>query len=402
MKVLVVHNFYKQPGGEDTVFYEEVKMLQNRGHVVRDLTVRNDALDTLSKWSLAQKTFWNDAIYQKLRETIRCDRPDIVHFHNTFPLVSPAGYYAARDEGVRVVQTLHNYRLMCPTGTLYRKERVCEDCAGRRLAWPGILRRCYRDSTLATGLVAAMLAYHRYLGTWTDLVDLYIALTEFSRQKFIEGGLPADKIVVKPNFVLDDPGEGEGCGGYAVFVGRLCLEKGVKTLLEAWRQLAGRVPLKIVGDGPLGDVVGAASRSDTCIEWLGQRSRFEVQAILADAAVMIFPSEWYEGFPMTIIESFASGTPVIASRIGDIPRLVRPGRTGELFQPGAAADLARAVKEILARPYKLQAMRSVCRQTYVNNFTAQQNYPLLVAVYQHALRTDNSLSAPYTVAEAPL
>ena len=369
-------------------------MLRTRGHAVRVFTVHNDEVDTMSKWSLTRKTFWNDAIYQELRETIRCDRPDVVHFHNTFPLVSPAGYYAAHDEGVRVVQTLHNYRLMCPSATLYRKERVCEDCVGRRLAWPGILHRCYRDSTLATGLSAAMFAYHRYWGTWTNLVDVYIALTEFSRQKFIEGGLPAAKIVVKPNFVLDDPGEGQGGGGYAVFVGRLVSEKGVKTLLEAWRQLDGGVPLKIVGDGPLRGAISAAARSGTRIEWLGHRAPFEVYAILAAAEVTIFPSQWYEGFPMTIIESFASGTPVIASRIGGIPELVRPGRTGRLFQPGAAADLAREVKELLARPHEVQAMRSVCRHTHVNNFTAQQNYPLLMATYRRALRAGNGLVRP--------
>ena len=304
MKVLFVHNFYQQPGGEDKVFCEEVKMLRTRGHTVNEFTVHNDEVDSLSRWSLARKTFWNNAIYQELRETIRCDRPDVVHFHNTFPLVSPAGYYAAHDEGVRVVQTLHNYRLMCPTGTLYRNERVCEDCAGRRLAWPGILHRCYRHSTLATGLSAAMLAYHRYRGTWTNLIDVYIALTEFSRQKFIEGGLPAAKIVVKPNFVLDDPGEGQGGGGYAVFVGRLVSYKGVKTLLEAWRQLDGGVPIKIVGDGPLRDAVSAAARSGTRIEWLGHRAPFEVHAILAAAEVMIFPSECYENCPLTIIEFF--------------------------------------------------------------------------------------------------
>jgi glycosyltransferase involved in cell wall biosynthesis len=243
-----------------------------------------------------------------------------------------------------------------------------------------------------------MLAYHRYRGTWNDLVDVYIALTEFSRQKFIERGLPAAKIVVKPNFVLDDPGEGQGGGGYAVFVGRLVSEKGVKTLLEAWRQLDGQVPLKIVGDGPLRDaVVSAAARPSTRIEWLGRRTPFEVYAILAAATVTVFPSEWYEGFPMTIIESFASGTPVIASRIGGIPELVRPGRTGRLFRPGVAADLARAVKELLEKPYDVQAMRSVCRQTHLSNFTAQQNYPLLIAAYRQALRPNHGPGTPFGI-----
>lgn len=387
INVLVVHNFYQQPGGEDQVFRDEVAMLRAHGHRVREFTVHNADVDGLSKWSLARKTLWNSAIYRQIRETIRRDQPQIAHFHNTFPLVSPAAYQAARDEGVGVVQTLHNFRLMCPSATLYRQGRICEECIGRAFAWPAVIHRCYRDSALASGLTATMVAYHRQRGSWHTLVDAYIALTEFSRQKFIVGGLPATKIVVKPNFVLQDPGEGPGGGGYAAFVGRLVPEKGIETILKAWRQLDVPLRLKILGDGPLRNAVSGAAGADARIEWLGQRPLSDVQSILSKAEMLIFPSEWFEGFPRTLIESLAVGTPVVASRIGAIPELVRPGQTGRLFRPGSAADLASEIRELSANPHELRAMRALCRQAYADQFTAVQNYPVLMAAYRGAVRS---------------
>lgn len=396
MKVLAVHNFYQQPGGEDQVFRDEVAMLRAHGDTVAEFTVHNDAVGAMGSWTLARKTFWNDAVYKELRETLRRERPDVAHFHNTFPLVSPAAYQAVRDEGVAVVQTLHNYRLLCPAASLYRQGRICEDCVGRAVAWPGVVHRCYRDSALASGLSAAMVAYHRQRGTWTSLVDTYIALTEFSRQKFIEAGLPAAKIVVKPNFA-EDAGEGPGGGGYAAFVGRLVPEKGITTLLEAWRATGGLLPLKIVGDGPLRDAVREASRADARIEWLGWRNPTEVRAILSAAEMMIFPSEWLEPFGRTIIESFAAGTPVVAACVGAVAELVRPGETGQLFEAGQATDLATAVRRLLADPQHLRAMRQACRETYRTGYSPRQNYPLLMAAYRHAL----GRGQPYRASQAP-
>ena len=400
MKVLVVHNFYQQPGGEDQVFRDEVAMLRAHGDTVYEFTVHNDQAGAMNAGRLAVKTFWNDEVYRQLRELTRREHPDVAHFHNTFPLISPAGYQAAQDEGVAVVQTLHNYRLACPAATLFRDGQVCENCVGRTLAWPGILHGCYRDSRPATSVAAGTAAYHRQRGTWSDAVDTYIALTEFMRQKLVAAGLPAAKVVVKPNFVGEDPGAGAGRGDYAVFVGRLAPEKGIRTMLAAWRQLGGLLPLKILGDGPLRDEVVAASRLGCSVEWLGWRPPADVRAFLADAMMMIFPSEWYEAFGLTILEACAAGTPVVGASIGGIPELVQTGRTGRLFTAGDAADLAQQVRHLLDHGDELTAMRPLCRQFYLDNFTSERNHPLLTSVYRRALAMRPSRTSVHEPAQA--
>src|SRR5437773_765730 len=229
MKILVVHNYYKQAGGEDQCVAAEVEMLQAHGHEVTQYVLHNDAIDRMSRLEVATRTIWSRRAYREIRELIHSHRPEIAHFNNTFPLISPAAYYAARAEKVGVVQTLHNFRLLCPNALFFRAGRVCEDCLGKSIPWPGVVHKCYRGSRAASATTAAMLAVHRMLGTWREAVDTYIALTDFGRQKFIEGGLPPEKIAVKPNFVHPDPGPGAGTGGYAIFVGRLSEEKGLQT-----------------------------------------------------------------------------------------------------------------------------------------------------------------------------
>src|SRR5688500_5602362 len=329
MNILLVHNFYQQPGGEDQVFADEAKMLRDRGHDVRQITVHNDAVDRMGKLALARRTIWTRAAYDALRDAAAAHRADVVHFHNTLPLISPAGDRAAHDAGAAVVQTLHNYRLLCPTATFYRDGGVCEDCMGKFVPWPGVWHKCYRDNRAASAVIATMLTVHRALRTYRDEVDVFIALTEFARRKFVEGGLPAEKIIVKPNFVDPDPGVGSGGGGYVLFVGRLTEEKGVGTLLQAWETLAGQVPLKICGDGPLRPrVESAAARTELNVQYLGRRPLDEVQLLMGESALLIFPSTWYEGLPRTIVESFAKGTPVLASDLGSMTELVADGRTG--------------------------------------------------------------------------
>jgi glycosyltransferase involved in cell wall biosynthesis len=384
-RAVVVHNFYQQPGGEDQVFKDEVALLRGRGHHVQTFTVHNDEVAQLGRLSLARKTLWNRDAYQRMHELVRRERADVVHFHNTFPLVSPAAYHAAKDAGARVVQTLHNYRLLCPAATFYRDGHVCEDCLGRSVAWPGVLHKCYRQNRSASAMTAAMLAYHWMKGTWREVVDTYIALTEFSKRKFIEGGLPESKILVKPNFVDPDPGEGTGGGGYVVFIGRLTEEKGITSLLDAWKQtdLGARVRLKIVGDGPMRQAVESISGTRG-IDYLGRQAPAQVYAILHSADALIFPSVWYEGLPRTIVEAFAKGTPVIASRLGSMAELVRPGENGELYEPGAAADLARCVGETLSNPTVLSDLRRGARADFLRCYTAETNYPMLLSAYGRA------------------
>jgi glycosyltransferase involved in cell wall biosynthesis len=384
MNILMAHNFYQQSGGEDQCVAAEVAMLRAHGHEVIQYCLRNDSIDSMSRLSLASRTIWSRPAFRELQELFRRYRPQVAHFHNTFPLISPAAYSAARAENV--VQTLHNFRLLCADAIFFRNGRVCEDCLGKSIAWPGIVHKCYRDSRSASAVIATMQGVHRVLGTWRKAVDVYIALTECSRRKFVEGGLPAHKIVVKSNFALPDPGPGAGKGGFAVFVGRLSAEKGVGTLLDAWRILDGSLPLKIIGDGPMAAVVEEATRKDAAIQWLGNLPLEAVYSAIGDATFLILPSQWYEMFPRVIVEAFAKGTPVIASKLGAMTEIIDDGRNGLHFEPGDPADLVAKMQQVLADPLKLRRMRQAARETFDKNFAAAANHKSLMAIYERALQ----------------
>lgn len=384
MRIVVAHNYYQQAGGEDQCVAQEVALLQEHGHDVTLFSLDNDSIDRMGRVSLAGATIWNRGAHATLRTLLRANRAEIVHFHNTFPLISPAAYYAARGEGAKVVQTLHNYRLACANAQLLREGRVCEDCLTGFAPWKSIQRRCYRGSRAASAVTTAMLAAHRAAGTWRNAVDAYIALTEFGRGKFVAAGLPPERIVVKPNFVSPDPGPGRG-GQFGIFVGRLSPEKGVATLLEAWRLLGGEVPLRIIGDGPLAPMVRDAALSNPGIEWLGKQPLDAVYRLLGEAAFAVLPSICFEGFPRVIAEAFSTGTPVIASRMGAMAEVVDEDRTGLLFAPDNPGDLARAVRQLLSDPAALARMRGLARAKYERRYAANVNYERLMQVYAFAL-----------------
>jgi glycosyltransferase involved in cell wall biosynthesis len=380
-----VHNHYQQAGGEDEVFLGEARLLEQQGHEVTRYVAHNDRVASIGRLALAAGTIWNRESQREIRALIRAERPDVVHVHNTLPLISPSVYFSAAAEGVPVVQTVHNYRHLCANGLLLRDGAPCHDCVGRRVGLPGIVHACYRESRAATAAVVAMTGVHRALGTWARRIAVYIALTEFARARLVEGGLPAERIVVKPNFVDPDPGVGRGAGGYAVFVGRLAPEKGVRTLVAAWRALGAALPLRIVGDGPLAPEVARAAAEVPGVTWLGRLPPTEVLALVRDAACLVCPSEWYETFGRVIVEAFAGGTPVVASNIGALAELVRPGETGLLFPPGDPAGLAAAVRELLADLPRLARMRVAARAEFERQFTAERNYEMLVEIYGRAI-----------------
>lgn len=384
MRIVVCHNYYQQPGGEDQVFRDEVALLEAHGHRVVPFVVHNDTIHGRSKLKVALETIWNQRAAAELATVVRLERAEVVHFHNTFPLISPAAYQAVRSTGAAVVQTLHNFRLLCPGATFTRDGHICQCCMGKTVPWPAVAHGCYRGSRSGSTVLAGMLVTHRLLRTWNRTVDRYIALTEFSRQKFVEGGLPQERVVVKGNFVTMPPAIGPGQGGYALFVGRLVLEKGLDTLFEAWKQLAGAVPLKIVGDGPLAPYVEQNASQAPAIEWLGPRPHTEVQQLLREAAFLILPSTWFEGFPKILVEALAVGTPLVASRLGAMAELIEDGCTGELFEPGSAEDLARKVRQLVDDPPRLARMRKAARQCYEDKHTAENNYRQLLAVYDQA------------------
>jgi glycosyltransferase involved in cell wall biosynthesis len=383
--VLSVHNFYRQSGGEDRVFADESALLESHGHTVIRFEDRNSRI--AGGAAAAVRGIWNQESSARLGGVIRKHRPDVAHFHNTFPLISPASYYAARRNGVPVVQTLHNFRLLCPAATFFRQGHVCEECLGSSSLWPAIAHGCYRDSRPASAAVASMLVLHRAAGTWQRMVDLYIAPSDFVRQKFVDNGFSADRIVVKPNVVLPDPGPGEGSGNYALFVGRLSEEKGVRTLAAAWQKLAD-IPLLVAGDGPLSQIRWPAG-----VTPLGPQPRKDVLRLMQFARVLIFPSVWYEGQPMTILESFACGLPVIGSELGSIRELIDHHRTGLLFRPDQPEDLASKVRWAFEHPEQLTAMRVAARREFEEKYTAGRNYKMLIDIYDRAIEIRAAQSA---------
>ncbi len=382
MRILALHTRYTAPGGEDAVFASEIRLARRGGSEVETLLFRNADLDALNAAGKVAVTFWNAEAVRRTRELVGRFRPDVVHIHNTFPWASPAVIRAAARMGVPVVMTLHNYRLLCVNALLFRNGRVCEECLGR-LPWRGALHGCWRGRP-ESAVVVAMQALHRAIGSW-ELVDRFIALTDFARRRFIAGGLPAEKIVVKPNFVDPDPGPGDGRGGYALFVGRLSPEKGLATLLGAWERIGGRMPLRIVGDGPLRDEVERAADTIEGVDYLGPREPEAVLDLMGDAAMLVFPSEWYETFGLVLVEAFARGLPALSSDIGSQATIVEDGRTGLHFRAGDAEDLATKVEWLLSQPEELGRMRKEARAEYEMRYTADRNYEMLMRIYEEAI-----------------
>ena len=385
MQILLAHNFYQQPGGEDVVFRNEGELLRSRGHIVEPLTVTSKYITGLwSKIKVATQTSYSARGFKLMGRSIKSFQPDVIHIHNFFPLLTPAVYDACQAAGVPVVQTLHNYRLLCAS-YLYRNARPCEDCIGAS-PYQAVLHGCYRGSRLGSMAVARMIDVHRRRDTWNTRVDRFIALTEFARSRFLAAGICPEKLAVKPNFVfdpglLDEAADTRRSG--ALFVGRLSPEKGVATLLAAWRRL--QAPLVIAGDGPMRrDVERAASE---VLDFRAYLSKQAVQQAMRAAAFLIMPSEWYEGFPVVIAEAYANGLPVIASRRGAMAELVEDRITGLHFTAGDANDLAEKVQWATAHPEEIRAMGHRARQVYETNYTPEVNYRQLIAIYEAAAQT---------------
>jgi glycosyltransferase involved in cell wall biosynthesis len=383
MRVLVAHNRYREPGGEDAVFEAEVALLRERGHTVVTVEEDNRQIREAFGVPLSGTGIWSRSARLRILQVIDDARPDIAHFHNTHPLLTPSVYYACAERGVPVVQTLHNYRLICPAATLYRAGDVCELCVGRAVPLQGIRYACYRGSRIQSAMVAAMLGYHGFRGTWKGRVDAYVALTEFARARFIEGGLPPRKVHVKPNFVHPDPGPKNSEGEFALFVGRLSPEKGVEMVLEAARGLGDRVPIWIVGDGPLSLHVNKACQTTKNVRVLGYQSRAKVVELMKRARFLVFASGWYEGFPMVIAEAFACGLPVVAVSLGAAAEIVGDGHSGLLSEPRSVQGLAQRMRWAWEHPEDCVRMGQAARLEYESLYTPARNYEILLGIYEN-------------------
>jgi glycosyltransferase involved in cell wall biosynthesis len=393
VKVLLAHNHYYWPGGEDEVFRRESELLRSAGNEVVEYIRDNRAIvhsSALEKIKIASQTVWAFDSARQLRHLIRRERPDIAHFHNTFPLISPSAYYACQEEGIPVVQSLYNARLMCPAVNFLREGRVCEDCLGRSLPWPGVLHGCYRDSRLQTAVVAAMLWTHRLLQTWQEGVDAYITATEFFRKKYIAAGLPPEKVFLKPHFLITDPGMKREMESYALFIGRLSPEKGVATLLNAWKNLP-HIPLWIRGEGPMEEEVRRFAEANPSVRVLPRLPRSECFDITKGARFLVWPSEGYaETFGLVVMEAFACGTPIIGSSLGAMAEVLHDKKTGLHFTAGDPQDLAAKVDYAWTHPQELTEMGRAGRAEYEKKYTPESNYKALMGIYRGAVQSRSS------------
>lgn len=385
MRILQVHNAYQYYSGEDVVVKAEGEMLRRHGHEVDAWHVRSDGLDSLGPWgrlAVALRSVWSPKTFREALRRFAQRRPDVVHVHNTIPLISPSIYTACHRAGIPVVHTLHNFKIFCPGAFLYRDGAVCEDCLREAVPVSCIRHACYRDSRMQTAVAALGLVINRILGTYRRHVTRYIALSGFASRKFAEAGLPAGRIDIKPNFVGEEIAPGAHEGGYALFAGKLEALKGVPTLLEAWAKLTSPYPLKIVGRGPLEAAVRSASSLG--VEYCGSVDREHVMALMRDAAFVVFPSEWYEGFPMVIAEAFAAGTPVVASRLGSMEDIVKDGLSGWLFEAGNAGALADAAGRAVADAAERESRGANARRQYEERYTEDANCCMLMEIYTRA------------------
>jgi glycosyltransferase involved in cell wall biosynthesis len=382
LTILLAHNRYAYRGGEDTVFDQERELLRSHGHKVVEFTKDNAGIGDVGKLGLAISTVWAKNSYQELARLIASAKPDIIHVHNTFPLISPAIYYAAARHAVPVVQTLHNYRLVCPNGMLQRQGAVCELCVNKTVAWPAVRYACYRGDHAASAALTAALALHRAAGTWRTKVARYIALSHFSRKKLLAAGMPGDTVVVKPNFAVDRHGSAatRGDRSGALFVGRLSSEKGLQILMHAWRDLD--VDLKVPGQGPMVEILRRATSER--VKPLGYISDSDLAQCMRQAAFLVMPTLVYEGFPMVVAEAFAAGLPIIASRLGALAELVEDGVTGLHFEAGNPKSLAEKVRWAAANPDAVRQMGRNARTVYEGNYTPEHNHASLMRIYREA------------------
>ncbi len=388
MKILIAHNYYRSsaPSGEDAVAENEIELLKNNGHDVITYTKHNDDLDDsslINKIAIAKNTIWSNQTYNELTKFLKINKPDIVHFHSIFPQISPSAYKACYDANIPVIHTLHNFRSICPGALLLRDGKACELCLHGSLL-NSLKYKCYRNSLLATGTLTATIFYNRLIDAYKKYVTQYIALTDFAASRLIMGQIPEHLISVKPNFlpILNQPGS--GTGGYAVYVGRLSIEKGVKTLFSAWKDVD--IKLKVIGDGPLmTELKGLPKANLKNIEFCGYLNKKDILDIVSNAAFQLVPSECYEGFPMVLLEAFSCGTPVIGSNIGSIEEIVINNETGIKFEAGNVESLEKTIRDLISNKNKLRDMRVSTRAAFDNKYSKQISYDILMSIYNKAI-----------------
>ncbi|WP_027358833.1 glycosyltransferase family 4 protein [Desulforegula conservatrix] len=384
MRILIVHNYYQLSGGEDAVVDAEKNNLLRNNHTAELFSLTNDSISgTLPKIKSALNIHYSNGSRQKIGDFIKRYAPDIVHVHNFFPLITPSVYDACIENNIPIVQTLHNYRIICPNALLMRDGHICEECINK-IPYKAVLNRCYRNSIPGSASVAFMIEFHKRKKTWQNKVNRFIALSEFSKSKFIQAGLPENKITVKPNFTgknLTVTPDTESQEPFALFAGRLSEEKGVDTLMDAWQNLP--YSLIIAGDGPL--MQSAIKKGKKNFHFHGMLDKKKLINKMNDSSFIVLPSICYENFPMVIAEAFSLGIPVLASRLGGMAEIIKDGVNGLHFESGNPKDLADKARWLFEHPEECRKMGENALKTYEEKYTPEKNYEMLMDIYNEVI-----------------
>lgn len=380
MRILFVHNFYKHAGGEDQVFWAEIDLMKSHGHDVHSYTVDNDTINSL--WTKINTTLhlsYSSKSKKNFSITLKKINPDIVHCHNFFPLLTPSIFDACREDRIPAVLTLHNYRLVCPSVYLSKNNKPWELSIKKNPYW-AVPYKVYQNSFIGTAAIAYMINYHKKRKTWQKKLDHIITLTKFAKNKFIESGFSPNNMVVKPNFISDPLKENNTRGQFALFIGRLSQEKGIEFLLESWKEID--FPLKIVGDGPM---MGNVKLQGNNVEFLGKIPNKSVKTLLQKAQFLVFPSQWYEGFPMVLVEAMACGTPVLVTNIGSMQEIITDELNGLHFELGNQKQFIEKVHQLMKDESLCQFLGDNGRSAYLENYTPDVNYQQLISIYQNSI-----------------
>lgn len=392
MKILQAHNYYQFAGGEDNVLNLEKQLLSDNGHQVFQFLKNNREISNWrKKVKLLFNTHYSIESKKKFANTLKQINPDIVHVHNFFPLITPSIYEACQESVIPVVQTLHNYRLIHPGATLYHNERIDERSV-KGSAYRCVMDGVYRNSRIQTAVVAHMIEYHRKHNTWNSKINKFISLTEFARQKFIEGGICKEKLIVKPNFCYDLNQKYQRRGNEIqfIFIGRIVEVKGIRELLDIWMNEQIPYKLMIFGEGPLKKKLEEQSKSNKHIVWMGQQDQSVVFQELKNSTALIFPSKWYEGFPMTIVEAFSLGVPVITSNIGSQAEIVKDSYHGLHFDLKHFDAIKKHIYHLANNKQDQFGLGQNARKTYLEKYTPEKNYQQLIKIYEEAIATKNN------------
>ena len=395
MNILLVHNFYgsEAPSGENRVFELEKELLIKHGNNIITYERYSDEIRQAGikgKIKGGVVTPWNFTSFHDVKKIAKSNSLDIVHVHNTFPLISPSIIHALKNS-TPVVLTLHNYRLFCAAGIPMRAGEVCTKCIEDKSALPGLVHKCYRGQRLATLPLTINILMHRRLKTWTELVDGFIVFTEFQKSLVENAGVPGDKIYIKPNYYPGYPmvRSWEARENTIIYAGRLSEEKGAKDLISAWRIWGQSAPeLKIYGDGELiEELCGLVRELDLSekIKFYGKCSSEEVEAAIASSRMVIVPSICFEGFPMVVREAFAYGTPVAASNLGPLKSIVKDGVLGVNFMPGNAQSIFDRVSSVWNNSHKMEEYSVKCREEFELKYNENANYSNLMEIYHSVI-----------------